>query len=108
MKMNAYLWMLLSAVAFAGGEYLSKIWAMKPACDWSLVLWINVCYLASGLFWLPAIWQTKTLAATGTFCSVLYMILTVAVGVGLCGERLTEDKWVGLVAAAAAIALLSR
>lgn len=97
-------WLWVSAVFFALGEYLSKKYALEPS--WEKVAGILAAYLVSVILWLPAIRETKDLARTGAAWSVLGLAMTVVLGVGVFGERLSGTQWVGLGLAAVAVWLL--
>jgi uncharacterized membrane protein len=99
-----YAWLLGSMVFFAGGEYLSKLWSLRP----SLLLWLAVpaAYALGTLFWLPALRAGKGLAVTGMAWTVMSVLVTVLMGVAVFGERLTPREWAGIVAAIGAMALL--
>lgn len=101
----AWAWLLLSALFFACGEYLSKRFALSPSL---LLVAATVSVYALGtLAWLPAIFQKNQLAVTGTLWNLLAFATTVGIGLSIFGEHLAWYQWLGLVCAACAIALLS-
>jgi len=101
----AWAWLLLSALCFAGGEYLSKRFALAPS---ALLAALTVGVYALGtLSWLPAIFQKNQLAITGTIWLLLGLVATVSIGLIVFGEHLSPLQWVGLVFAFISIALLS-
>ena len=47
-----YVWLIVSAIFFAGGEFLSKKFALNPG--FTLVVLLLVSYGISEIAWLPA------------------------------------------------------
>jgi multidrug transporter EmrE-like cation transporter len=103
--LHPLVWLALSALCFAGGEYLSKVYIINPRLGTLVVLVASYC---SGVFlWLPALRQRPELAVTGTIWSVVTMLMTVAIGVFIFGEALSTTRVIGIVLAMIAVALLS-
>lgn len=100
-----WIWLILSALSFAGGEYASKKFALSPSTAY-VVLTI-LLYAGSSLFWLPAILKTNQLALTGILWLLLAMIATIGMGVFMFGEPLLWYHWVGIIFAGLAIILLA-
>lgn len=99
------VWLALSAVFFAGGEFLSKKFALNPKA--LLVVGILVVYSLGVLAWLPAILQKNQLSIVGAIWSVLSLLTTVLIGVLIFGERLSLVGILGVIAAFVAVFLLS-
>ncbi len=101
----AYFWLLLSALFFAGGEYLSKKWGASPTI--SLTMSVVGIYALGSLAWLPALLHKNELALMGTAWLLLATVGSIVVGVFLFGETLTPLQWVGMAAAMVAMVLLN-
>ena len=100
----AWTWLLISAVWFTAGEYLSKRWGMQPSLRFAVLV---VAVYAVGTFaWLPALLHKNQLALMGTLWLVLATVATVGVGVLVFGEQLSVLQWVGVGLALVALALL--
>jgi multidrug transporter EmrE-like cation transporter len=99
------IWLVLSGIFFAGGEYLSKSWVLSPR---PLILFaLTISYMTGVIFWLPALKQRPELAITGTLWSVITLLITVAMGVFLFGESISSKQILGILFAIAAVVLLS-
>lgn len=105
LSINYIFWLLLSALFFAAGEFLSKKFALGP--KFSIVMLIVIVDVLSILAWLPAILQKNSLSIVGTIWSVLSLTVTVFVGIILFGEKLSLTGALGIFAALVAIVLLS-
>lgn len=105
MAVPAMVWLLISALFFAFGEFLSKKFALAPSL--SYVFAIVIIYSLGTLAWLPAILQKKQLSITGAIWSVLSLLATVLIGVIIFRERLNVLTVAGIILGAMAIALLS-
>ncbi len=100
----AIVWLCISVYFFGIGEYLSKIWGMKPSLHFAL---IYVLFSAlSGLTWLPALLHKNQIAIMGTIWLLLATIATITVGVFVFHERITTIEWIGLILALISLALL--
>lgn len=99
------LWLTLSGVFFAGGEYLSKKYILEPR--WPVLIFLIAMYCIGALLWLPALMQQKSLSVTGTLWSVISLCMTVAIGIVIFDERLTALQSVGIGFAILAIVALS-
>jgi multidrug transporter EmrE-like cation transporter len=99
------IWLALSGLLFAGGEFLSKKFALNPRL--TLVVCILVIYSLGVLAWLPAILQKNQLSIVGAIWSVMSLLATVLIGFLLFGEKLSAVGVVGIITAFAAVALLS-
>jgi len=90
---------------FAGGEFLSKKFALNPKI--SLVVLILIIYSLGVLAWLPAIMQKNQLSIVGAIWSVMSLLATVLIGLLIFGEKLNVIGIIGIVAVMVAVALLS-
>lgn len=100
----AVAWLLLSALFFAGGEYLSKRWGMAPSFGLASAV-IGIDALAT-LLWLPAMLHGNHLSIMGTTWLVLALIANIAIGTLVFHEHLTAAHWSGIALAAVAVVLL--
>ncbi|MDR3558193.1 MAG: hypothetical protein P4L61_01540 [Candidatus Pacebacteria bacterium] len=82
-----YVWLILSAIFFAGGEFLSKKFALNPGI--TLVVLLLVSYGISEVFWLPAILEKNKLSIVGAIWSVLSLLVTVLLGLVIFKEKLS-------------------
>lgn len=98
-------WLIVSALCFAVGEYLSKRFVLSPQPRW--VLAVLLAYNCGTLAWLPALLKRNQLSVVGTMWSVLSLTATVLIGVFLFRESLTTTHVVGLGFAFLAVFLLS-
>ena len=105
MILPAWIWLLISVIFFAGGEYLSKQFALTPSI--SMVAIVVSVYALGSLLWLPAIFQKNQLAITGTLWLLIGLAATVSIGLFVFGERLSLLQTIGLVFAFISVALLS-
>jgi multidrug transporter EmrE-like cation transporter len=99
------IWLVISAIFFAVGEFLSKKFALSP--KFSLVVLVAVVDVISTLFWLPAMLHKNMLSVTGTMWSILSLITTVLIGLLVFGEKLSFIDTLGLITAFISIILLS-
>lgn len=105
-SINYFVWLLLSAVFFAIGEFLSKKFALNPKIIF--VILIVIVDALSILAWLPAILQKNQLSIVGTLWSVLSLLTTILIGVIIFSEELNPTSIVGIIFAFIAIILLSK
>ena len=103
--MHYLLWILVSSVFYALGEYFSKRYALEPRIHF--VLLVVASYSIGVLLWLPAIRQRNHLIIASTIWSVIALGMTMLIGALVFGERLTPVNYVGLVCGALAVVLLS-
>jgi multidrug transporter EmrE-like cation transporter len=99
------VWLVLSAICFAIGEYFSKKFGLSPS--YVLVACILASYIVGTLFWLPAIVQNNQLSIVGAIWSVMSLMATVLIGVLIFGEQLNALSLAGIFLGAIAIFLLS-
>ena len=105
LSINYIIWLAVSALFFATGEFLSKKFALNP--NITLVVMILLVYSVSVLLWLPAILQKNQLSVVGTIWSVLSLLITVLIGVLIFGEKLSFTGLIGIILAFVAIIFLS-
>ncbi|HLC76147.1 MAG TPA: hypothetical protein VJB82_03485 [Candidatus Peribacterales bacterium] len=99
------VWLVLSGVFFAGGEYVSKKYILEP--HWFLLVSLLCSYIIGALLWLPALMQQRDLSLTGTLWSVISLCMTVLIGVIIFHEHITWLRSVGIGFAVASIITLS-
>lgn len=105
LSINYIFWLVLSALFFAAGEFLSKKFALVP--KFSTVVLIFAAYGFGVLAWLPAILQKNQLSIVGTIWSVMSLLATVFIGVIIFGEKLNFIGIAGVLTAIVSIILLS-
>lgn len=99
------VWLVVSAIFFAFGEFFSKKFALAPSLGYVAIV---VCIYTLGvLSWLPAIMQKNQLSIVGAIWSVLSLTTTILIGVLIFHEKLNLIGITGLVFALIAIFLLS-
>ena len=104
LSVPAWAWLILSALWFAAGEYLSKRWGMQPS--WWFAVMVVLVYSVGTLAWLPALLHKNQLAIMGTLWLLLATLATVSIGILVFGERLNPLQWVGVGLALVALTLL--
>ena len=105
LKIPAVGWLILSALFFAGGEYLSKVWANGPTVK--ATVFVVIMYALGTLAWLPALLHRNELAIMGTAWLLLATVATVSIGVFVFGESLSGAHWTGIGLALVALFLLA-
>lgn len=101
----APIWLLLSASAFAVGEYLSKQWGYAPSFPFAIV--VVGTYAIGSFLWLPALLHNNHLAIMGTAWLLLATTATVAIGILVFHEQVTTTKGLGIVFSLVSLVLLS-
>lgn len=104
--MNYIIWLVISAIFFACGEFLSKKFALNPKVIY--VIFILLAYSGGVLAWLPAILQKNQLSVVGTLWSVLSLLTTILIGILIFSEKLSPTSAIGILFAFIAIILLSQ
>lgn len=104
LSVPAIIWLLISALFFAAGEYLSKVWGMHPS--FNLAVLVVLIYGVGTFAWLPALLHKNQLATMGTLWLLLATIATVSIGLLIFHEKLTYLQMTGVVLAAFAMVLL--
>jgi len=102
----SWIWVAISAIFFALGEFLSKKFALNPG--WTVFALFIVADIITALTWLPAIFEKSQLSITGVIWSILSLIATVSIGVLVFHEKLTMTQSVGLALGFVSVILLSR
>jgi len=105
LSINYIFWLILSALFFAVGEFLSKKFALGPKFIYVALMLIT--YSLGVLAWLPAILQRNSLSIVGTMWSVLSLLTTILIGVLIFGEKIGTLGIIGMVTAVVSIILLS-
>jgi multidrug transporter EmrE-like cation transporter len=98
-------WLIVSAVLFAVGEFLSKKFALSP--NWSYIVILLIVDAASLLSWLPAIMQKNQLSIVGVMWSVLSLLATALIGILIFSEKLNTLSFLGIVFGLISVVLLS-
>lgn len=104
-KIPLLVWLVVSALFFAAGEYYSKRWALVPG--WGLAGTVVLMYVLGVITWLPALLQKNQLAVLGTIWLLLGCLVTVAIGTLIFDETLNSVQWTGVGVALVALALLA-
>lgn len=105
LSIHYILWLLLSGVFFAIGEFLSKKFALNPKLSLFIIL---ILTSSLGMItWLPAIMQKNQLSVVGVMWSVLSLISTILIGVLIFHEKLTQLNILGIILGVIAVTLLS-
>ena len=100
-----FVWLMLSASFYAGGEYFSKLWAINPTVGTSVQ--VVMCYSFAALTWLPALLHKNEITIMGASWLLLATLVTVFIGCFVFNENLTFSHWLGLGLACTASVLLS-
>ncbi|HEY4516378.1 MAG TPA: hypothetical protein VJG64_00335 [Candidatus Paceibacterota bacterium] len=99
------VWLIISAVLFAGVEYFSKKFALSPS--WTYIALLFAVDILAVLAWLPAILQKNQLSIVGAMWAVLSLAATVLIGTVIFKEALSTVGIIGLVFALISVVLLS-
>jgi len=105
LSINYIVWLIISALFFAVGDFLSKKFALNPKITY--VVFVLLAYSLCSLTWLPAILQKNQLSIVGTIWSVMSLIATIAIGVIIFNEELSAIGVIGIIVAFISIILLS-
>jgi len=101
----AWIWIAVSAIFFALGEFVSKKFALNPG--WTLFITFLIVDIISASTWIPAIFEKNQLSITGVIWSVVSLIATVLIGLLVFNEKLTMIQSIGLVIGFVSVVLLS-
>ena len=102
----SWIWITISTILFAFGEFLSKKFSLNPG--WTLFVLFLVVDIVSAAAWIPAIFEKNQLSVTGVIWSIVSLIATVAIGLLVFNEKLTPTQSIGMVLGFVAVILLSR
>jgi len=100
-----WIWITISAIFFALGEFFSKKFALNPG--WVLFATFIIIDIISASTWLPAIFEKNQLSTTGVIWSIASVAATVLIGVLAFSEKLTLIQCVGLAFGVVSVILLS-
>ncbi len=100
-----FVWLLLSAFFYAGGEYFSKLWAINPTVGISLQ--VLICSSFAALTWLPALQDKNEITIMGVSWLLLATFAGVIIGCFVFNENLTFSHWLGVSLACTAPVLLN-
>jgi multidrug transporter EmrE-like cation transporter len=103
--MPAFIWLIVSGIFFAAGEFLSKKFALEPS--WVYLSFTLFAYIVSVLLWFPALIQKNQLSTTGVLWSVISLLMTVLIGLLIFGEKPNLIGVIGIIVAFVAVFLLS-
>ncbi len=101
----AWIWIAISAIFFAVGEFISKKFAISPG--WTLFLTFIIVDIISASAWIPAIVQKNQLSITGVVWSIVSLIATVLIGILVFNEKFTLTQSIGLAIGFVSVILLS-
>ncbi len=104
-RIPAFAWLILSAIFFAAGEYLSKKFALEPG--WKYMAAVLAAYIMGTLAWLPAIMQKNQLSTTGTAWLLLSIMATLGIGLLVFHEKVNALQAAGIILAIISLALLN-
>jgi len=99
-----FVWLLISTIFFAIGEFLSKKWGINPS--WALAIWVVVLNAISAFLWLPSLLNHGKLSIMGIMWTLLGAILTVSIGIFIFHEEVTIIQTIGIVLAITSLVLL--
>ena len=99
-------WLILSALFFGVGEYLSKRWVLSPS--WPLAVAVVLVDLLATSLWLPALFHRNQLAIVGLMWLLLGAVMTLSIGLFVFKEMLTWTQWAGIACAMVALILLEQ
>ena len=101
----SWLWIVVSAIFFGIGEFVSKKFALNPG--WSLFLLFLAVDIISAAAWIPAIFEKNQLSITGVIWSIVSLMATVAIGIFAFQEKVTLIQSIGLATGLVSVVLLS-
>lgn len=101
----AIVWLLISALFFAAGEFLSKLWGQAPSIR--LAILVVLVYSFGAITWLPALLHKNQLSIMGMLWLLLGVIATILIGVFVFHEHLNIYQIVGVVLALLAMILIN-
>lgn len=105
LSINYLVWLVLSGLFFATGEFFSKKFVLNTKTVFLICLFI--AYFFGVLSWLLALLQKNQLSIVGAIWSVISLLATVLIGILFFGEKLSAIGIIGIITAFMAIALLS-
>ena len=92
-------------VFYAVGEYYSKKYANTSMAQFGAIAWAG--YAINAFCFLPALSKYNSLSILGTIWNLLYVIITLLIGLAIFKEPITTTQMIGLGVAFIAIVLLS-
>jgi len=101
----AIVWLLISALFFAAGEFLSKLWGQAPSIR--LTILVVLVYSLGSITWLPALLHKNQLSVMGTLWLLLGVLATIIIGVFVFHEHLNRYQIIGVVLALLAMILIN-
>ncbi len=100
----AWIWLAVSAIFYAGGEFFSERLVLHPTWqNYAVLVLLDVLSITC---WLPALYEKNNLAVTGTLWLVFALVVTVALGFLLFDQPLTTRSVLGILLAVIVVILL--
>ncbi len=100
-----WVWIAVSAIFFAFGEFISKKFALNPG--WTIFIAFLIVDLISASAWIPAIFEKNQLSITGVIWSIISLIATVLMGILIFNEKLSLVHLIGIFVGLISVILLS-
>ena len=101
----AWVWLTVSALFYAGGEFFSEKLVLHPTWEnYALLVLLDVLSITS---WLPALYEKNNLAVTGTLWLMFALVATALLGIIVFDQPITGKAVLGIILAGAVVALLS-
>lgn len=104
LSIPAIVWLLVSGLLNACGEFLSKHWGENPSLP--LAMLVAATYALSSALWLPALLHKNQLSTTGVAWVLIALMFTMILSFFVFHEELGLQQWVGLGLALVAVGLL--
>jgi hypothetical protein len=96
--------LIVCLVFYAVGEYLSKLWSLRPSNG--LALATVAAYALSALAWLPALRAHGSLTVLTTIFAVCTALAGIVIGLSVFREPVTARQLAGIGFALVALILL--
>jgi multidrug transporter EmrE-like cation transporter len=103
--MTLILWIAFGMISFGVGEYFSKKYADTSLKSFGIFAWFG--WIISSFCFLPSITRYNSLSILGTMWNILYVLITLSVGLIIFREPVTTTQAIGLVLGVIAIVLLT-
>ncbi len=99
-------YMIIGMVAFAAGEYFSKLYANSPKFHMALAAFL--CYISGTMTWLQIIKNNNQLIVMSIVWAIASILVSIAVGKFVFDEQLTTQQWIGVALSFVTIYLLTK
>lgn len=103
--MTVTLWIIIAMIFYTIGEYYSKKYANTSLKSFGVIALIG--YLVNAFCFLPALSKMNSLTVLGTIWNVLYVIITLVIGLVIFRETITTTQMIGVGLGFISIILLS-